>query len=242
MEIVAGPIKTAEGVEGYLARPKDGAAPGVLVHFEIFGVNNHVQDVCRRLAEQGYAALAPDYYWREQTRVIAYSEGKAAFAMANKLKDSEMVSDVATCIKYLTAQSFVSKGKLGTLGFCMGGRLSFLMATQFPGEFGAAISFYGGGLAGEPRFAGFSISTMDEAPKLKAPVLLFYGSLDTMITHDLVDRFTGRLKELAKGYQCFIYPGADHGFFCNERASYNAGAAADAWEKSLAFLKSNLKD
>lgn len=240
MEIVAGHIKTAEGVEGYLARPKEGAAPGLLIHFEIFGVNNHIQEVCRRFAEQGYAALAPDYYWREETRVIPYSEVKPAFAAANHLKDTEMISDVASCIKYLHEQPFVKKGKLGTLGFCMGGRLSFLMATQFPEEFGAVVSFYGGGLAGEPRFAGFTMNTMDEAPKAKAPALLFYGALDKMITHDLVDRFTGRLKELAKGYQCFVYPGADHGFFCNERPSYNANAAADAWDKSLNFLKNNL--
>ena len=115
-----------------------------------------------------------------------------------------------------------------------------VMATQFPEEFGAVVCFYGGGLAGEPRFRGFTKNTMEEAPKVKAPVLLFYGAIDQMITHDLVDRFTGRLKELAKGYQCFVYPGADHGFFCDERPSFNPAAASDAWEKSVAFLKNNL--
>lgn len=240
MEIIAERIRTPEGVEGYLARPKQAVAPGLLIHFEIFGVNSHIQEVCRRFAEQGYAALAPDYYWRQEIRVIPYSEMKPAVAAANRLQDAEMISDAASCIQYLHAQPSVKKGRFGTLGFCMGGRLSFLMSTQFPEEFAAVVCFYGGGLAGEPRFQGFTMNTMDEAPKAKAPTLLFYGALDKMITHDLVDRFTGRLKELAKGYQCFVYPGADHGFFCNDRPSYSANAAADAWEKSLAFLKNNL--
>ncbi|MSO20340.1 MAG: dienelactone hydrolase family protein [Acidobacteria bacterium] len=240
MDIIAEKIKTADGAEGYLARPKDGSAPGLLIHFEIFGVNDHIQDVCRRFAAEGYAAFAPDYYWREQTRTIPYAEVKTAFGMANKLKDSEIISDAASCIRHLRAQPFVKTGGMGTVGFCMGGRISILVATQLPAEIGAAVSFYGGGLAGEPRFAGLTMNTMDEAPKLKAPVLLFYGALDKMITHDLVDRFTGRLKELAKGHHSFVYPGADHGFFCNERPTYNAHAAADAWQKSLDFLKANL--
>lgn len=241
MEIIAEHVKTADGVEAFLARPKDQRAPAVLVHFEIFGVNGHIQDVCRRLAAEGYAALAPDYYWRLETRTASYTDLQAAFALATHLKDEEVMSDVGSCLRDLAAQSFVQQDGVATLGFCMGGRLSFLAAARYPKEISAAISFYGGGLAGENRRAGQTLDPMEEATKVRCPVLLFYGELDQHITSTHVDQFTNRLKQLGKGYQSFVYRGAGHGFFCNDRGSYKSEAAADAWKKSLEFLDLNLK-
>ena len=224
-----------------MARPKDQNAPAVLVHFEIFGVNSHIQDVCRRIAAEGYVAVAPDYYWRLETRTAPYTELQAGFALASQLKDEEIIADVGSCLRYLAAQPFVEDGGMATLGFCMGGRLSFLTAARYPREISAAIAFYGGGLAGENRRAGQTLDPMEEAAKVRCPLLLFYGELDQHITASHVDLFTGRLKQLSKGFQSYVYHGAGHGFFCNERGSYNAEAAGDAWKKTLEFLESNLK-
>jgi dienelactone hydrolase len=239
VEIITERIKTAEGVEAFLAGPKDLKAPAVLVHFEIFGVNGHIEDVCRRIAAEGYVALAPDYYWRLQKRTVPYSDVKGAFGLALTLKDEQVFSDVESCLRYLAVQSFVSAD--ATLGFCRGGRLSFLTATRFPKEISAAVSFYGGGLAGENRREGQTIDPMEESAKIRCPLLLFYGGLDQHITAGHVDKFTGHLRQLGKGFQSYVYPGASHGFFCGDRDSYNAEASADAWKKTLEFLESNVK-
>jgi len=241
VEIITERIKTTEGVEAFLARPKDQRVPAVLVHFEIFGVTGHIEDVCRRLATEGYVALAPDYYWRLQKRTVPYSDVKGAFGLGLTLKDEQVFADVESCLQYLAAQSFVYPDAMATLGFCMGGRLSFLTATRYPRNISAAISFYGGGLAGENRRDGQTINPMEEAAKIRCPLLLFYGGLDQYITAEHVDKFTDRLKQLGKGYQSYVYPGAGHGFFCNDRSSYHPEAAADAWQKTLAFLETSVK-
>src|SRR6185295_3121317 len=92
VEITTERIKTAEGVEGFLARPKSGKVPALLVHFEIFGVNEHIQDVCKRLAAEGYAALAPDYYFRLEKRTALYTDVKTAFGLALTLKDDQVMT------------------------------------------------------------------------------------------------------------------------------------------------------
>jgi carboxymethylenebutenolidase len=241
VEIITERIKTAEGVEGYLARPKSGRAPAILVHFELFGVNEHIQDVCKRLAAEGYVALAPDYYFRLEKRTVPYTDVKAGFGLALTLKDEQVMADAGSCLRYLESQPFVERDRIGSLGFCMGGRLSFLTATSHPKEISAAVSFYGGGLAGENRREGQTIDPLEEAAKLRSPLLLFYGGLDQHIRPEHVDRFTERLKQLGKGYKSYVYPGAGHGFFCNDRESYNSAAAVDAWQKMMEFLAGNLK-
>jgi len=241
VEITTERIKTADGVEGYIARPKGQKAPALVVHFEIFGVNGHIQDVCNRIAQEGYVALAPDYYWRLEQRTAPYSDMKAAFALAANLKDEEILSDVGSCLRYLQKQDFVEADATGTLGFCMGGRLAFLTAAAYPKEIAAAVCFYGGGLAGENRRGGQTRDPLEEAPKVRCPVLLIYGEIDQFILPQHVDQFTSRLKQLGKAYQSYVYPGAGHGFFCNDRPSYNAAAAKDAWQKTLDFLEGSLK-
>jgi carboxymethylenebutenolidase len=241
MEITANRITTADGVGGFLAYPKGQKSPGIVVHFEIFGVNGHIEDVCRRIAAEGYAALAPDYYWRLEQRTAPYTDLKAAFGLAANLKDAEIMSDATSCIRYLRTQSFVDSDVIGTLGFCMGGRLAVLTAAANPDSISAAVSFYGGGLAGENMRGGQTLNPMDEAAKAKCPLLLFYGDKDQFILPEHAAAFTGKLKQLGKDFSSHVYAGAGHGFFCNDRASYNADAAADAWEKVKGFLEGNLK-
>lgn len=241
MDIATERITTADGVGAFLAYPKGQTSPAVLVHFEIFGVNSHIQSVCRRIAEAGYVALAPDYYWRQETRTAPYSDMKAGFALASNLKDDQIMSDVGSSIRYLQSQKFVEADSIGTLGFCMGGRLSFLVAANFPDAISAAVSFYGGGLAGENMRGGQTMNPVNEAAKVRCPVLLFYGDKDQFILPEHMEKFTGRLKELGRNFQSKVYPGAGHGFFCDDRPSYNADASKDAWQRVLEFFETNLK-
>lgn len=241
MDIIAERITTADGVGGYLAYPRGQKSPGLLIHFEIFGVNSHIEDVCRRFAEQGYAALAPDYFFRLPERVKPYTDMQGAFGLAATLQDQQMVADAGSAIRYLRSHPSVQPEAIGSLGFCMGGRTSALVAAAYPQWISAAVSFYGGGLAGGSMFPGQTLNPMNEAAKIQAPLLLFYGGKDPRITPDQVEAFTGRLKQLGKNFQSKVYPDADHGFFCDARASYNPAASKDAWQKTLAFLEANLK-
>jgi carboxymethylenebutenolidase len=242
MEISAERITTPDGVGGYLAYPRGRKSPAVLVHFEIFGVNGHIESVCRRLAEAGYAALAPDYYCRLETRTAPYSNLEAGFKLASTLKDDGIMADAGSAIRYLRSSDFVEAGAIGTLGFCMGGRISILVAARHAPFISAAVSFYGGGLSGDNPRAGQTMNPMEEAAKVQAPMLLFYGEKDQFIPPEHVEKFTGRLRQLGNNFQSRVYPGAGHGFFCDERPSYNAAAAQDAWQKTLDFLEANLKE
>jgi carboxymethylenebutenolidase len=239
--MIAKRITVGPGLGGYLAYPEGQRSPAVLVHFEIFGVNNHIEDVCRRLAGAGYAALAPDYYSRLEKKTALYADMNTAFGMAATLKDDQVMSDAGKAIRYLRSQTFIEAGAIATLGFCMGGRLSILTAASYQEFISAAISFYGGGLAGENRRGGQTLDPMEEAFKVQAPMLLFYGGKDQFITSEHVEKFTGRLQQLGKKFESHVYPEAGHGFFCNDRQSYRSDAAKDAWQKSLDFLEANLK-
>ena len=241
MDITAERITTPEGVGGYLAYPSGQKSPAVLVHFEIFGVNSHIENVCRRFAEAGYAALAPDYYHRLETRTAPYSDLQGAFQLAGSLKDEEMMADAGSCLGYLRSKDFVNANAIGTLGFCMGGRVSILTAASHPQFIGAAVSFYGGGLAGENRMGGHTLNPMEEAAKVQAPILLVYAEKDHFIKPEHVEAFTGKLKELGKNFQSKVYEGAGHGFFCDERPSHHAEASQDAWKRTLDFLEANLQ-
>ena len=132
------------------------------------------------------------------------------------------------------------RDSIGTLGFCMGGKLSVLTAAANPQTISAAVSFYGGGLAGENLRPG-QTNPMDEVAKVKAPLLLFYGDNDMFIKPEHVEKFTGKLKELGKNFESKVYAGAGHGFFCDERPGHNPDAAKDAWGRVVEFLGKNLK-
>ncbi|MBI4463506.1 MAG: dienelactone hydrolase family protein [Acidobacteria bacterium] len=241
VEVVTKRIRTAEGVEGYLAYPQGQRSPGILVHFEIFGVNSHIEEVCRRIAGQGYAALAPDYYWRLEKRTAPYTDFNAAAALASTLTDQQVIADAGSALRYFRSQEFVEPEALATAGFCMGGRISILVAAAYPREITAAVSFYGGGLAGENRRPWQTLNPMEEVAPVQAPILLFYGEEDAHILPEHAQQFTARLRELGKNFQHHVYSGAGHGFFCNERDSYHPEAARDAWQKLRDFLEKNLK-
>ena len=229
METIEVPT-SAGALPAFLARPPgEGPAPAVLVIMEAFGLNAHIKDVARRLAAEGYVALAPDLYWRGgKGRAVRYDQLPEAIALMQSLKNDEVVADVAGAIAYLERQPFV-RGDIGITGFCMGGRVTFLVACELADKIKAAAPFYGGGIP------------IEKTAQLKAPLLAFFGEDDPFIPLDTVERLKAELARHRKHAEVIVYPKAPHGFFCNERDSYRPEAARDAWEHLKTFLATHLK-
>jgi len=206
-----------------------GKHPAVIVIMEAFGLNDHIKDVANRIAAEGYVVLAPDMYYREGSPVATYEDLPEAIRLMSGLTDDGIVRDIGAAISYLRANDSVDPDRIGITGFCMGGRISFLAACKNIG-IKASVPFYGGGIGG----------LLGEADKLSCPTLLFFGDKDAFIPNEEIERIESTLKKLAKPAEVKVYPGAEHGFFCNERSSYNPEAAKDAWKRLVAFFAQHL--
>ena len=230
----------AKGTAAYLARPEGTPKGAVVLCFEIFGLNRHMEDLCRRFAENGYVAAAPDFYHRyEGARVLPYSNRDSALEVADTITDASVMSDIDSVFEYLKSQPDIDEARLGIVGYCMGGRVAFLAACRTP-ELKACVSFYGGGIATRSRFQGLTAIPLDEAESIQAPMFLAYGGQDQSIPAEHIQTTKDRLAELGKSAEFQIYPDAGHGFMCEERASYNAEAAQDGWERTIAFLNEHM--
>jgi carboxymethylenebutenolidase len=214
----------------FVARPEGASrAPAVLVIQEAFGLNGHIKDVARRIAGEGYVALAPDLYWRGgKGRSVGYDQLPEAIALMQSIKDTGVVSDLGGAIAWLEKQPAVRADRIGITGFCMGGRVSYLAACELADKIKAAVPYYGGGIP------------IDKTAKLRCPVLAFFGEKDGFIPLEFVDQLKAEAKRLGKPVEVVVYPGADHGFFCNERASYQKAAADDSWQRLKAFFAKHL--
>jgi len=211
---------------GYLAAPKTVQGPGVVVIQEWWGLVDHIKDVCDRFAAEGFVALAPDFYHGE----IAKSPDEAG-KMMMALRIDEAEKDLKGAIDYLLAHAATSSSKVGTVGFCMGGALSLYAATKND-NVGACVVFYGGHPNVKPDLAN-----------LKSPVLGIYGERDRSVSPSVVHELERKLKELGKSFEYHIYPDVDHAFFNDTRPTvYNAEAAADAWTRTVEFLRSHLQE
>lgn len=225
----------------YLARPRAGRFPAVVVVMEAFGLNEQIKDVARRVAAEGYVALAPDLYYREPNGVVGYDNLPEAVRLMTGLWDEKVVTDMNAAIVYLQSRDDVRADRVAVMGFCMGGRMAFLTACRNP-TVRAAVSFYGGGIASvmEPSDRTPK-APLEDAESLACPVLLLFGQDDSFIPLEEVERIRARLSELHKPAEVQVYPGAPHGFFCSERDSYRAEAAGDAWRRLLEFFERRLR-
>jgi carboxymethylenebutenolidase len=209
--------------EGYLARPSR-PGPGVVVIQEWWGLVPHIEDICDRLAAEGFTALAPDLYHGRTTK----SPDEAGKLMMS-LRIEQAARDLAAAITYLEALPDTSGRSVATLGFCMGGALSLFAACRNP-EVGGCVVFYGGHPNVKPDLAS-----------LQAPVLGFFAGKDTFVSPQVVAELDRRLTELDKPHTFHSYPNAAHAFFNDTRPEvYDPAAARDAWEKTLAFLREAL--
>ena len=210
---------------GYLAQPQGGGkAPGVIVIQEWWGLVPQIERVCDRLADAGFAALAPDLFHGETAKAPDQA-GKLMMAM----NIGQTEQDLRGAVKYLLGQPFVSGRKVGTVGFCMGGALSLFAASKNP-EVGACVVFYGGHPNVQPDLLN-----------LQAPVLGLYGGKDGFVTPDAVHQLDAELTRLGKRHEFHTYANADHAFANEEGPNYNAAATKDAWERTVKFLRSELK-
>jgi len=244
VEITTGMVQVrAESgtMPSYLARPQgDGKFPAVVVVQEAFGLNKHIKEVADRIAREGYAALAPDLYYREKDAVVGYDNLQDAIRLMMGLWDEKIVVDMKGAIDHLKAQAFVRADRIGVTGFCMGGRVTFLTACR-NADVKAAVPFYGGGIGNAQPSERTPKAPLEYADQLRCPMLLFFGENDPFIPLDEVEKIKQRLTQLKKTSETIVYPGAPHGFFCNERDSYRADAAKDAWERLTTFFAQHLK-
>jgi carboxymethylenebutenolidase len=209
---------------GYQARPDDSEAhPTVIVIQEWWGLNENIKDIARRFAKEGFVALAPDLYHGKVA-----SEPNEAQKLVMELDMNAAVQEIQQAIAYLGQQDYVAPKKLGIVGFCMGGRLA-LMTARVESNLGAVIAFYGSPL------------TPEESTELKAPLLGLYGDKDQSNPVDKVKAMQAALDKAGIKNEFHIYAGASHAFFNDTQPSYNIAAATDAWPRTLAWFRDNLK-
>ena len=238
--LLAGEVTIPVGdfkLPAYRAAPagKDNA-PVVLVLSEIFGVHEHIADVARRLAKQGYFALAPELFVR-QGDAGAYGEiAKLISEVINKVPDAQVMGDLDASVAWARSQG-ADTAKLGVTGFCWGGRITWLYAAHNPAV-KAGVAWYGR-LVG-PTSALNPAQPVDVAGKLAGPVLGLYGEKDSGIPLDTVNTMKAALaagNSAARRSEFVVYPDAPHAFHADYRPSYRKEAADDGWRRCLAWVK-----
>jgi carboxymethylenebutenolidase len=228
-------VKAADReIPAYRAAPATGQAlPVVLVVQEIFGVHEHIKDLCRRLAKAGYFAIAPELYTRQGdvSKLSSISEIQQVVA---KVPDSQVMGDLDATVAFARASGRADTGKLGITGFCWGGRIVWLYAAHNPG-LKAGVAWYGR-LVGQPN-AMTPRNPVDLAAELKAPVLGLYGGADQGIPVSTVDQMREACKAAGKTCEFVVYPDTPHAFNADYRPSYRAEPAKDGWARMLAWFK-----
>lgn len=222
----------------FAARPKDdqkAARPVLLLFQEAFGVNNHIQDVCQRYARQGYVVVSPDMYYRGgHWQSFGYTDFEATAKARELLTEDLIVGDVRAALDYIASMDGVDADRIGVLGYCMGGRLAYVTACHFSDRIRAAAVYYGGGLT--QQSAQFPVPPVERTNQIKVPLIGFFGGEDKGIPKSMVEKVEQALQAANVYREIYFYPEAGHGFFCNERASFNPVASQDAWHRTLQWF------
>ncbi len=218
-------IDIGGGMTGYLALPASGSGPGVLLLQEIFGVNKHMRDVADLYAEEGYVVLAPDLFHAMEQRVELGYEGadmEKAFDFYQRFDPESAVPDIVASVAALRARPECT-GKVGAIGFCLGGKLAWLAAAR--AEIDAAVSYYGVGIE----------SSLHELATITCPVTLHFGESDKFVPEEARDAIADKVK--GRNVEIFVYPGADHGFNCPERPAFDKPSSLMAHSRSLTTFR-----
>ena len=235
--LTAGDIKipTASGdIPGYRAMPASGGPfPVILVVQEIFGVHEHIKDICRRLAKLGYFAVAPELYYR-QGDVSTMKEISEIFSkVVSKVPDSQVMSDLDAAVAWARASGKADTGRLGITGFCYGGRIVWLYAAHNPG-LKAGVAWYGRLMTdkteNQPKHP------LDLVNEIRAPVLGLYGGADQGIPNETVEKMQAALKAANKPSEIVLYPDTPHGFHADYRPTYRKEQADDGWKRLRAWF------
>ena len=218
----------------YFARPATGTQlPVVLVVQEIFGVHAYIQDVCRRLAHEGYLAIAPELFFRQGNPAAIDNVAEIISAIVAKVPDAQVMTDLDACAAWAPSQGG-NPAQLAITGFCWGGRITWLYAAHNP-PLKAGVAWYGR-LDGAPA-DNTPQHPIDVAAALHAPVLGLYGGQDQGIPVEDVDMMRDALTAAASPSEIVLYPDAPHAFHADYRPSYRSAEAADGWERLLAWLR-----
>ncbi len=225
-------------IPAYVAGP-GGMGPGVVVLQEVFGVNAHIRAVCDRLGTAGYWAIAPHLYHRQAPGfAVGYSDQELAQGRVYKegTTATELLADIEAAIAHLQTRTGAPGAPVGCMGFCFGGHVAYLAAT-LP-AIAATASFYGAGI---PHFTpGGGPPTLTRTPEIRGTLYGFFGQEDPLIPQADVAAIAAALQNAGTRHRLWCYPGATHGFFCDQRASYHPAAAADAWNQVLDLFQQTL--
>jgi carboxymethylenebutenolidase len=231
-------IQTMTGaVPAYRAMPdKNGKYPLVLVVQEIFGVHEHIRDVCRRLAKLGYFAIAPELYYR-QGDVSKLTDNQEIFAkVVNHVPDSQVMSDLDAAVVHAESTGKADTSRLGITGFCWGGRITWTYCVHNP-KVKAGVAWYGKLVAPQktPLQPAYPVELV---PFLKVPVRGLYGGQDASIPPEHVEQMRAALKAAGNTTsEIIVYPDAPHAFYADYRPNYRKEAAEDGWKKMQAWFR-----
>ena len=224
-------VKDASDMNAYVSTPwGTGPFPAVMVFQEAYGVNHHIRSVADKLASEGYLAIAPELFHRTAPAGFEPPYGDFNLVMPHfqALTTEGMINDVKATYDWLVAQNNVIKHKIGCIGFCMGGRVSFIANSAVP--LAASVAYYGGG----------THMVADLAATLHCPQLFFWGGKDQHIKPEHIQTVIDAVKAAGKDYINVEMSYADHAFFCDERPSYHPQAAIESWGMTKAFFKNKL--
>jgi len=231
-------VQTPDGpMDLYDASPEQKPIGAVIVIQEAFGVNDYIRDVAGRFASAGYRAVAPTMFHRAGGGTAPYDDFSKVMPLFKGVTDDGIVADVDATTAYLRDAGFEDR-RIGIVGFCFGGRVTFLVATRR--RLGAAVGFYGGGIISS-RLPFFQ-PLIGDAARLATPWLGLFGDADAGIPVSDVEQLRETLaRETSVPHEIVRYPGAEHGFHCDRRPAYQEAAATDGWERTLAWLRQHLR-
>jgi carboxymethylenebutenolidase len=231
-------IPVSDGqMPAYAARPaKGGPFPTVMVVQEIFGVHEHIRDVCRRLAKLGYLAVAPELFMRQGDPSKVAEIPEIIKTIVSKVPDAQVMADLDKVAAWAPSGGGGDPVRLGITGFCWGGRVTWLYAAHNP-RLKAAVAWYGR-LIGD-RTEMTPRQPLDIAAELKVPVLGLYGGADQGIPQDSVERMRAALKAAGAKSEIIVYPDAPHAFHADYRPSWREAPAKDGWQRLQAWFRAN---
>jgi carboxymethylenebutenolidase len=233
-------LTVADGtsMNAFVVRPAGGEkSPGLMIFQEAFGVTGHIRDVASRFAREGYVAIAPELFHRTAASgaELSYTDFPAVMPHIQALTNENLQSDIRAVYSWLQKDQQTDKNRMGCVGFCMGGRTSYLASATVAIQ--AAVSFYGGGIGPSSR----GPSLLPFAPQMHAPILFFWGGLDTHIPPEQIRPIEDALREANKEFVNVTISFAHHAFFRDGGPSYNAQAASLAWALIKEFLEINVR-
>lgn len=220
------------GVPLHVTRPANARGAALVLLHEAFGVTEHIRDVARRFAAEGYLVATPHLFHRLSTQLFSYDDVPAAKQAIAAVSVEEVLAHAEAARSWLDANGGAPGAPVATIGFCFGGKVGFLAAASLQG-LDASVCFYGAAIAPEQNPGALERL----AKQIACPVLAIYGESDHMIPPEEVKRVRTALEAAGVQHEVKVYEAAGHGFFCDARPkSYNATAASDAWELTLTFL------